>query len=386
MLRILTVSVVLAAVPLLLAQDAKPNQPAEEQAAMKKLEQAKAAGQSASAPTTAPASAPASGAAGGLRPRVKLDTTLGPIVLELDGEKAPISTKNFLEYTDAGFYNGLIFHRVMSNFMIQGGGYTPDMKEKTAGLRPPIKNEWQNGLKNNRGTIAMARTAAPDSATAQFFINVVDNAALDQPRGGAAYAVFGRVVEGMDTVDKIKDTEVTENPALPMGKVVPREPVVIQRIQVVREYDKKALAEKVEAAAKGAAAQSATGEKEVQEFVTKTATELGKKAQKTASGIYYWVIKDGTGDSPKPTDKVTVNYRGTFMDGREFDSSYKAGKPATFSLNGVIKGWTEGVGLMKVGASYKFLIPPQLAYPNGRPGIPPNSWLAFDIELLSIQQ
>ena len=133
---------------------------------------------------------------------VTMVTSMGDIVIELNNEKAPISTANFLSYVDKGFYDGTIFHRIIPTFMIQGGGFTPDMKQKATGS--PIKNEWQNGLKNRRGTIAMARTSAPDSATCQFFINVVDNAMLDMPNGGAAYAVFGKVVSGMDIVDKIK--------------------------------------------------------------------------------------------------------------------------------------------------------------------------------------
>ncbi len=254
MRRGLTLMAVLVLVPVLFAQDAKRDaKPSEEeQAAMKKLQEAKQQGQTTSTPaTTQPAtSQPAKPTAGGLTVRVRLDTTLGPIALELDGEKAPISTQNFVTYVEAKFYDGVIFHRVMSNFMIQGGGYLPDLTEKKDGLRPPIRNEWKNGLKNLRGTIAMARTQVADSATAQFFINVVDNAMLDTPRDGAAYAVFGKVVEGMETVDRIRNTEVTSNPRLPMGMVVPKEPVVITSAKVVGDYDKKALAEKAEAAAK----------------------------------------------------------------------------------------------------------------------------------------
>ncbi|MFQ5492305.1 MAG: peptidylprolyl isomerase, partial [Phycisphaerae bacterium] len=129
-------------------------------------------------------------------PRVKMSTTLGDIVLELDARLAPVTVYNFLRYADEKFYDGTIFHRVMPNFMIQGGGMTPDLEKKTTGLHPAIRNEWQNGLKNLIGTISMARLGRqPDSATNQFFINVKDNTALDQPRDGAGYCVFGKVVE-----------------------------------------------------------------------------------------------------------------------------------------------------------------------------------------------
>lgn len=173
-------------------------------------------------------------AAVGKMVRVKIETSMGDIVLELDGEKAPITVDNFLQYADSGFFKDTIFHRVMSTFMIQGGGYNVELAEKKEGLRPPIKNEWTNGLKNDRGTIAMARTPAPDSATAQFFINVVDNPALSEGKsGGAGYCVFGKVVEGMEVVDKIKDVETKVDPRLPMGKVVPVEPVMIKSVKRV---------------------------------------------------------------------------------------------------------------------------------------------------------
>ncbi len=127
---------------------------------------------------------------------------MGDIVVELNKEKAPISVANFLNYVDKGHYSGTIFHRVISSFMIQGGGFDADLTEKKTDA--PIKNEWQNGLKNEAYTIAMARTNVPDSATCQFYINSVNNPMLDAPRGGAAYAVFGKVVTGQDVVDKIR--------------------------------------------------------------------------------------------------------------------------------------------------------------------------------------
>ncbi|MEN0019746.1 MAG: peptidylprolyl isomerase [Planctomycetota bacterium] len=136
--------------------------------------------------------------------QVKLATTKGDIVIELDHDEAPISAKNFQTYVEEGFYDGTIFHRVIDGFMIQGGGFTPDMQQKKT--RDTIKNEWKNNLKNERGALAMARLGGdPDSASSQFFINVKDNSFLDQPQpDGAAYAVFGKVVEGMDVVDAIK--------------------------------------------------------------------------------------------------------------------------------------------------------------------------------------
>ena len=162
-------------------------------------------------------------------PKVRLDTTLGPITLELAEDKAPKTVANFLEYTRQGFYNGTIFHRVIKDFMIQGGGFTADFQQKST--RAPIANEADNGLKNLRGTVAMARTADPGSATAQFFINVKDNAALDYKSAtpqGWGYAVFGKVIEGMDTVDKIR--KVATGAGGPGGRFsdVPAQPVLIK--------------------------------------------------------------------------------------------------------------------------------------------------------------
>ncbi len=132
---------------------------------------------------------------------VRFETSLGGFTLELDADKAPITVENFLKYVDEGFFDGLIFHRVIPGFMIQGGGMTSDMAQKEN--HAPIKNEAANGLKNQRGSIAMARTNDPHSATSQFFINLADNGFLDNAPGNHGYAVFGRVVDGIDTIDRI---------------------------------------------------------------------------------------------------------------------------------------------------------------------------------------
>ena len=164
-------------------------------------------------------------------PLVKLTTSKGDIVLELDPAKAPATVENFLKYVSDGFYNGLIFHRVINGFMIQGGGMDKDMQQKST--RSSIKNEADNGLKNDNYTIAMARTGDPHSATAQFFINVKNNANLNhtaKSQSGWGYAVFGKVVEGKDVVDAIKAV-----PTMTKGPFsdVPREPVVIIKAEVI---------------------------------------------------------------------------------------------------------------------------------------------------------
>ena len=167
-------------------------------------------------------------------PQVRLDTSLGAITVELADDKAPKTVENFLAYAREGFYSGTIFHRVIDGFMIQGGGFTAGFQQKPT--RAPIPNEADNGLKNLRGTIAMARTSDPGSATAQFFINVKDNPALDYRAStpqGWGYAVFGKVVEGMDTVDKIR--KVATGAGGPGGQFsdVPTKPVVIDAVAIL---------------------------------------------------------------------------------------------------------------------------------------------------------
>lgn len=165
-------------------------------------------------------------------PKVALHTTAGNIVIELNKDKAPATVDNFLQYVKDGFYNGTIFHRVIDGFMVQGGGFTADFTQKTT--RAPIKNEANNGLANNRGTLAMARTSDPNSATAQFFINLVDNNFLNHtaptPRGWG-YAVFGKVTEGMDVVDKIAKVRTgVKGP----HRDVPIEDIVVTSAEVVK--------------------------------------------------------------------------------------------------------------------------------------------------------
>lgn len=347
---------------------------------------------------------------GGSEPvRVKLEIAqggepFGEIVLELNVEQAPISTYNFVRYVRDGFYDGTVFHRVIPGFMIQGGGFDMEMDQKTAGLREPIRNEWDNGLKNRQGTIAMARTSAPHSATSQFFINVADNAMLDVPRGGAAYAVFGKVVEGMDVVEKIRDAEKVRHPKYASdrsGAVTPDPLISIEEAAVVGEVDVEKLEKRAEEAVKEAEAREkeraaearkwredfeGMQAKRLPELLKEIEVETGKELQKTDSGLMYFVLEEGEGESPDPTDRVTVHYTGWLVNGQKFDSSVDRGQPATFGLNQVIGGWTEGVSMMKPGAKYKFIIPPALGYGErgAPPRIPGGAVLIFDVELISV--
>ncbi len=162
---------------------------------------------------------------------VEMDTNLGNVVFELDEAKAPITVENFKNYVDDGFYDGLIFHRVIDGFMVQGGGFDADMKQKKTAA--PIKIESDNGLKNVRGSIAMARTMDPNSATSQFFINTQDNTFLDYPgQDGYGYTVFGKVVDGMDVIDKMEKVKTSSKG---MHQDVPVKPIVIESMKFVEK-------------------------------------------------------------------------------------------------------------------------------------------------------
>ena len=190
-----------------------------------------AAAQSKAAPEAAKTSGCIANLKGSAPMKVKLTTSMGAITVELNKEKAPVSTENFVKYVEAGHYNGTIFHRVIDGFMVQGGGFTKDMQQKP--VQAPIKNEAANGLKNDMYTLAMARTGVRDSATAQFFINVKQNDFLnyrDESPQGWGYAVFGKVVEGQDVVDKIRKV-ATGNAG--MHQNVPLEPVVIEKAECI---------------------------------------------------------------------------------------------------------------------------------------------------------
>ena len=175
------------------------------------------------------------GTARAANPVVAVETSMGTFKIELFEDKAPVTVKNFLQYVEDKHYDGTIFHRVISDFMIQGGGFEPGMKEKKT--RDPIKNESNNGLSNLKGTIAMARTSEPNSASSQFFVNVKDNTFLDKAkaRDGVGYCVFGRVTEGLDVVEKIKavDTDTVKG-----HENVPTKDVVIKSVKVVKEEKK----------------------------------------------------------------------------------------------------------------------------------------------------
>lgn len=350
--------------------------------------------QAAEQPDTAPAKDDLVKTTDTLRPIVKMETTLGDIVLELDAHKAPVSVLNFLRYAEDGYYNDTIFHRVIPTFMIQGGGFYPDMEKKEKGLRKPIVNEWTNGLKNVNFTIAMARTGGdPDSATSQFFINVKNHGMLDKPQAdGAGYAVFGKVVGGFDTIEKIRTADRFNHPKYPdKSPVNPVKPIIINDVRLVSEFDHEAARKQVDAIkaekARFVAEKQAKTLEMLKDTIAQVEEKAGAKIQTTDSGLMIAIARKGTGDkSPTPADTVTAHYEGTLIDGFVFDSSYARDAPLTYKLGNLIPGWQEGMGMMTTGGMSYMIIPPELGYGSRDMGeIPPNSWLIFKVELLEVK-
>jgi len=311
-------------------------------------------------------------APGAAKPRVRIETTQGVIVAELYPQSAPRTVENYLQYVKDGFYDGTIFHRVIKSFMIQGGGFTKDMQEKTT--RPPVVNEADNGLKNDLGTLAMARTGDPNSATAQFFINTKNNDDLNfrsKDVQGWGYCVFGKVISGLDVVKLIEGVATTSQPPY---DDVPKTPVVMTKVTLV-ETGAVAL---TKADAKPASAKPAAKAKAAKTSDTVT----------TASGLKYIVTQKGPVGGAKPAKgaKIKVHYTGRLTDGTIFDSSVQRGQPFEFAVGTgqVIAGWDEALLDMTKGEKRTLIIPPNLGYGDRGAGgvIPPNATLIFDVELI----
>ena len=310
---------------------------------------------------------------------------MGDIVVELNGEAAPLTCVNFLQYAADGFYSGTIFHRVKEH-VIQGGGYGPELDLKEDGQRDPVKNESGHGLNNVRGTLAMYREPyRADSAQNQFFINLKDNPSLDHLRDGYGYTVFGKVVEGMDVVDKIAKVEASSHPKYAAGRnpVVPKSPVSIQSITALDALDRKQAFE--------IAAEQEERAKDPLKFIVRDLEKQhGAKAQKTDSGLVYIAVAPGTGAFPLHDDTVEINFVAR-LPGVEkpFDSSLdRWNGPGKVRLDSLLPGLKEGIGLMREGGRIILIIPPGLAFgEEGMPArVPPNSSVIYEVELLGVSR
>jgi peptidyl-prolyl cis-trans isomerase A (cyclophilin A) len=304
----------------------------------------------------------------------KFETGKGNIYTTLEYKKTPMTVANFVGLAEGGikntakaegipFYDGLKFHRVIAGFMIQGG-----CPLGTGSGDPGYKfpDEFDDSLKHKVPGILSMANAGPGTNGSQFFITHVATPHLD-----GKHTVFGHVVQGQDVVDKIAMNDTIKK-VLILRKGKDAEAF---NAPAVFDFEKGNVSKKTEEKMKAA-----------QELSREVVGRKSANMKKTDSGLFYSIEKEGEGSNPKPTDQVTVHYTGRFMNGKVFDSSVERGQPATFGLNQVIKGWTEGLQLVKPGGKIKLLIPPMLAYgEQGYPGaIPPSSWLEFDVELIKV--
>ncbi|MFM9957055.1 MAG: peptidylprolyl isomerase [Phycisphaerales bacterium] len=373
--------------------------------------------QPAAAPVPVPAPAPTPAPVGEKLVTVRMTTNMGDMVIELDAEKAPVTVANFLKYADGGFYNDTVFHRVIPGFMIQGGGFGLGLIEKPT--EAPIVNEWMNGLKNVKYSLAMARKPDPHSATAQFFINTVDNPRLDgsdeaaaRALGGAGYAVFGKVIAGTGVVDAIKSVPTRNEQAIGF-QPTPIEPVVITKVERlssdgVEEAKKTAEAsvEKAQGELKRRMDARMAMENQARQRFMDSGKALGTPEEqftkamdfikaksvdivpgsKSDSGLWSLELTPGQGAQPTLADTVKVHYSGWLVNGSPFDSSVTRGVPLVMPMQQFVKGWQEGIGAMKVGSKRWLVVPQELGYGEmGRPPIiPPAATLIFEVELIEV--
>jgi peptidyl-prolyl cis-trans isomerase A (cyclophilin A) len=304
----------------------------------------------------------------------KFDTDKGSIYCALEFKKTPMTVANFVGLAEGvikntakaegkAYYDSLKFHRVIPNFMIQGGC---PLGTGTGDPGYKFGDEFDETLKHTGPGILSMANAGPGTNGSQFFITHVKTDWLD-----GKHTVFGHVIEGQSVVDSIKGNDLLKHL------------VILRKGKEAESFDAAKVFEFEKANAGAKAEAKAKAEKEKMD---KVLNETYGSAKTTASGLRYITELEGNGASPKATDTVTVHYSGYLLNGTKFDSSVDRGQPATFPLNQVIRGWTEGLQLMKVGGKTKFIIPAELGYGEQGAGgvIPPNAWLIFDVELLKI--
>ncbi|MEM1166736.1 MAG: FKBP-type peptidyl-prolyl cis-trans isomerase [Planctomycetota bacterium] len=331
------------------------------------------------------------------RPVVAVETSAGLLLIELHPDAAPTTVENFLGYVERDLYDGTIFHRVVKDYVVQGGGYEPDMTPRPT--TEPIINEWPTGLGNRRGHVAMARTGGNvDSATNQFYINLSDNRNLDvAQQDGKGYAVFGEVISGMAVVDSIGGVEVGNREVdgyLTPFRNVPVEPVVITDVRMASESDRAAAVAEQEAAARALAEQRRQERiAELAEAFSVLEGDLGitrELGDFTDSGMWVYDVVEGEGDSPLETDEVVIHFKVWDETGElRFGSHGNAfGEPMEMVVSiPRMQGWTEGLTTMKPGGERWMVIPSDLAYGDtARGGLPAGSAVIATVELLNDEQ
>lgn len=327
---------------------------------------------------------------------VSMDTNKGEVLLELNRQLAPVSVDNFLRYVEEDFYSGVVFHRIVPGFVVQAGGFTRDMQQKET--HAPIVNEWRNQLSNTRGTIALARTNNPNSATSQFYINLTDNPRLDGSESTPGYAVFGEVISGMDVVVEIAGTMEGADQGAAMN---PADPVVIEGVSVIdgdrleelreahldeRLAANETLLEQKKAAEEARAAERAEELRKGKQVLEQN--ELEYSDERTLdTGQWVAIVEEGEGeDVAEVSDTVEVHYRGWLTNASQFDSSFDRGSPATFPLARVVPGFRDAIAGQREGTKLVTVIPPEQGYgPRGSRTIPPNSFLVFEVHILDIK-
>ncbi len=314
-----------------------------------------------------------------LHPLLRMTTTLGDIVFELNAEDAPTTVLNFIGYVEAGEYDGTIFHRVVPDSLLQGGAFTPDMSRRRRVVPPMVPDNWHIELHGKPGTIALIRrTDRVGDGTAQFFINLVEHAAHEADPNHGQYAVFGKVVAGQETIERIRNTPLNVHPkyAAGLSPVVPVTPVVIETARMETAFDADKAWEVI-------------GARNIDPR-TAILKRFGKEAAdnliETGSGLMYVDLIKGNGPrTPGAGDTIEFQYRGTFLDGREFENSFDT-RPTVRTVASLVPGLREAVRDMTEGGLRVAVVPPELAYPDGIPNIiPPGATLIYEIELLEIQ-
>ncbi len=313
-------------------------------------------------------------------PRAKITTNLGSFVVKLDAEAAAAPVLTFLQYATKGYYDGTIFHRIVKNSVVQGGGFTPDMKPKPARYSSPDLPGWANDRRNEVGTIALRRGRGPaGTGMAEFYINVVTNRRLDGKEYDGLFAVIGDVISGFDTIERIAAVPVGTNKSYAGGEsaVVPISPVVIQSVTVLDPVDPDAIRAAV-------AHLMISSDQLAENLIKRFEKQSGHKVVTTKSGLRYVDLVIGRGPQPISGDFIEFQYHGTLLNGEVFETTLQS-QPAKRRVDKLVAGMKEGMMSMNEGGQRVLIVPPAIGFAEGIPGIiPSDATLVFEVELLGI--